>query len=483
MPIKNLNLMFPAKSEGLIWQLCESLSEKGGAGVRNYLLFVCTLLILIFSQISTANAAMYHMKYSFENIYNRTDLWFPIPRYWDGKGTKNIEILSIEPKPDDRYYEPNGNGFEIVYWKAEPQLTYSIEFIVELSKINLDLDFDREWPNYDTSTDLYKKHTAPAMAVQSDNKEIIAKAKEIVGNETNPLKMAQMLIEWMESIRGPENQHEQSQDADALTTLRNGYGGCTGQSNLFVAMCRALGIPARNVGGMHPFPYGDLHFPEGTWDVPGWGKAEGFGVHVWAEFYLEGFGWVPLDPAAYGVLGVIPGEHMIFSKGNDIILDDDNFCDREDEHNAFGKEFSWMYGAHTPCQDFYHLFLEVKMLPPLDIKANGSDGPITVNSSDTVSIEISLDPDNHAGENADWWIAVNTPFNPPGNWYTFVNGKGWSPGIEPFTQTGLTELFVSEVLNMPLPVGRYFFYFAIDDPDGKPTGPWWMIDSVEVNVE
>jgi transglutaminase-like putative cysteine protease len=451
--------------------------------VRNYLLFVCILLMLIFSQISTANATMYHMKYSYENIYNQTDLWLAIPRYWDGKGIKNIEILSIEPKPDDRYYEPNGNGFEIVYWKAEPQLTYSIEFNVELSKIDLDLDFDRVWPEYDTSTDLYKKYTVPDNAVQSDNNEIIAKAKEIVGNEANPLLRAKMLVEWMQNIRGPETQDETRQPHDALRCLHNGYGDCGAQSNLFVAMCRALGIPARNISGAHPFPYGDLHFPEGTWDAPNAEKIEGFGLHVWAEFYLEGFGWVPLDPAAYGVLGVIPGEHMILSKGNDIILGDDIICDNEGNDNFIGKELAWMHCAYTPCQDIWHLFLEVKVLPPLDIKANGSDGPITVKSSDTVSVDISLDPENRIGENADWWIAVNTPFDPPGNWYTFVNKKGWIPGIEPFTQTGLTELFVSEVLNMPLPVGRYFFYFAIDDPDGKPTGPWWMIDSVEVNVE
>jgi formylglycine-generating enzyme required for sulfatase activity len=35
---------------------------------------------------------------------------------------------------------------------------------------------------------------------------------------------------------------------------------------------------------------------------------------------------------------------------------------------------------------------------------------------------------------------------------------------------------------MMLPLGNYTFYFAIDDPDGAPTGPWWGLDSVNVTV-
>ena len=127
--------------------------------------------------------------------------------------------------------------------------------------------------------------------------------------------------------------------------------------------------------------------------------------------------------------------------------------------------------------------LPIISMPYINIEANGQQGAISVSSTDSVSIKITIDPSYRASHLADWWIAVNTPFDPPGNWYTFVNKKGWIQGIEPFTQTGLVELPLSEVLNMPLPVGRYVFYFAIDDPDGKPTGPWWMIGSVEVIVE
>jgi parallel beta-helix repeat protein len=121
--------------------------------------------------------------------------------------------------------------------------------------------------------------------------------------------------------------------------------------------------------------------------------------------------------------------------------------------------------------------------PIPDIKANDQDGPITVSTSDPVSIDISLDPGGKTGQNADWWIAVNTPFAFPLNWYTYVYPTGWQSGINLYTQSKLLVLSPYEVLNMILPVGNYIFYFAIDDPDGAATGPWWGLDSVEVIVQ
>jgi len=62
----------------------------------------------------------------------------------------------------------------------------------------------------------------------------------------------------------------------AARTLRTGYGDCGNFSAVFTALCRNAGIPARPITG----------FMEG---VDAW--------HVWAEFYVPGSGWVPVDPS------------------------------------------------------------------------------------------------------------------------------------------------------------------------------------------
>ena len=121
--------------------------------------------------------------------------------------------------------------------------------------------------------------------------------------------------------------------------------------------------------------------------------------------------------------------------------------------------------------------------PVPDIKANGQDGPVNIGKGTLVSITVGLNPGNYAGQMADWWVAASTPFAPLDDWYTYVYPTGWLPGINLCVQTGLFDLSPSEVLNMTLPVGNYTFYFAIDDPDGAATGPWWGLDSVEVTVQ
>jgi hypothetical protein len=121
--------------------------------------------------------------------------------------------------------------------------------------------------------------------------------------------------------------------------------------------------------------------------------------------------------------------------------------------------------------------------PVPDIRANGSDGAITVSPGSPVSISVSLDPGTKAGQDADWWIAASTPFASPADWCSYVYPAGWYPGRNLCIRHAAFSLNSFEVLNMALPDGHYTFYFALDDPDGAATGPWWGIDSVQVIVE
>ena len=122
------------------------------------------------------------------------------------------------------------------------------------------------------------------------------------------------------------------------------------------------------------------------------------------------------------------------------------------------------------------------MCPP-DIKANGSDGPITLSSSESVSIDISLDPGDELGLNAEWWIVVQ--WQVAGQFwynYSYVHPDGWSPGITPCIVTPLMNLGSTNLLTTTLPPNNYEFFFVLDDKiDGKPEIKW--MDSVKVIVQ
>ena len=127
-----------------------------------------------------------------------------------------------------------------------------------------------------------------------------------------------------------------------------------------------------------------------------------------------------------------------------------------------------------------HAFLLTPILSvKADIKANGSDSPITLSPADVVSITVTLDPCSRNGENADWWIAAKISES---DWYSYVYPTGWVKGIQLCLQAPLSSLPPFEILRTRLPLGNYIFYFAVDDnADGAVNATWW--DSVSVNVE
>ena len=74
--------------------------------------------------------------------------------------------------------------------------------------------------------------------------------------------------------------------------MRGQYGGRSADINgLFVALCRAIGIPARCVYGLRTGPSRLFRSLGLT------GEDATRGQHVRAEFYTPGFGWIPVDPS------------------------------------------------------------------------------------------------------------------------------------------------------------------------------------------
>jgi transglutaminase-like putative cysteine protease len=101
---------------------------------------------------------------------------------------------------------------------------------------------------------------------------------------------------------------------DALWACDAHHGNCTDFHSLFISMARAEHIPARFQIG---FP---LPEDQSQGMIPGY--------HCWAEFYVDGVGWVPvdiseawLDPARYNYyFGAIDASRVRFSTGRDLTL-------------------------------------------------------------------------------------------------------------------------------------------------------------------
>ena len=165
------------------------------------------------------------------------------------------------------------------------------------------------------------------------------------------------------------------------------------------------------------------------------------------------------------IVGGIPMEHPHYN-GDVVAHTTYESCENK------GRAFWWLLARMAG-------WAGVDSGPVPDIRANGSNGPLSVTSGTPVSITVSLDPGSYIAQNADWWIAVGTPFG----WFSYVFPTGWMAGINLCIQTPLFNLSPAlEVLNIGLGSGDYTFYFAADNnADGIADATWF--DYVTVNVQ
>jgi transglutaminase-like putative cysteine protease len=137
---------------------------------------------------------------------------------------------------------------------------------------------------------------APGSLVQSDDPRLVAMAKGVAPDETDPWQIAVALEKY---VNGAITQKNFSQAfATAAEVAQTREGDCTEHAVLLGALCRARNIPARCAMGLVYFPAKD-------------GPA--FAYHMWTQVWISDR-WIPLD----GTLGRggIGGGHLELANSN-----------------------------------------------------------------------------------------------------------------------------------------------------------------------
>ncbi len=118
--------------------------------------------------------------------------------------------------------------------------------------------------------------TAPTRWWPSDRAEVRTLAAGIVDSAATDGARLEVLLRWMRPGANVQFGGETGSRVGVPRVLDERRGHCWDFSDLFISLCRACGLPARQVGG---------------WLV-------GRSGHVWAEVYLAGEGWIGVDPTA-----------------------------------------------------------------------------------------------------------------------------------------------------------------------------------------
>lgn len=147
---------------------------------------------------------------------------------------------------------------------------YQTRYFIRPEKVGSSKDIPKE---------ILKKFLGDDTKFDLNNPVIQNAMKEAIGDETNLYWQARKIYNWIldtlyYELAGGWNV--------APAIIERGNGSCSEYSFVFIAMCRAAGIPARYTGSLA---------------IRGDRASEDEVFHRWCEIYLPPYGWIPVDPS------------------------------------------------------------------------------------------------------------------------------------------------------------------------------------------
>jgi len=206
---------------------------------------------------------------------HRLDVWLPVPR---SDAQQNIAGLSVKTDLPHEIETDFGYGNSVLHaWNEHPE-TSTIDLAFSCTRF--EEDALGKGQNGDVSCMPTPRDLEPDRLGAIDDR-IRETARKITGGQPDALAKARAIYDYVIEHMRYDKTAPGWGTGDTLRACRVGKGNCTDFHALFISLSRAAGIPARF----------EIGFP-----LPGdqpTGKLEGY--HCWAEFWIAGTGWVPVD--------------------------------------------------------------------------------------------------------------------------------------------------------------------------------------------
>jgi transglutaminase-like putative cysteine protease len=200
-------------------------------------------------------------------------------------GPPQSPAITLEAGSPEARYRLIAKKLDLASVEGYPQTVTSYQ--ESASGYDLQIDFQRDPERLDKVThtgDSLPPEVAPYLEptalIQSDDPSICGMAESLRSPDDDSVAFAAQAAAWTAQNITFDNDlaqkiwNGQVDSQSALDTLQRKKGTCSEYTNLFIALMRCQGIPARFV---HGYVYKGMY-------------------HAWAEIYLEGIGWHPIDP-------------------------------------------------------------------------------------------------------------------------------------------------------------------------------------------
>jgi hypothetical protein len=197
-------------------------------------------------------------------------LWLPRPDTCLEQ--RSVRLVSSSHSP----FLETGRELSLFKFSAPfPPLPIRIErdFRFERYGMETRIISSRVGQGYDMSSRLYTYYTGSSAYIPSNDKELAGIAAVLLRRQPNPYLLAYNTLDYVLSVLEPL---EGSDMTGPRSAFHAGSGTSFSYASLYCSLLRAAGVPSRiNAGFL--------------------AVGDGFIPHFWSEFYIEDFGWVPVD--------------------------------------------------------------------------------------------------------------------------------------------------------------------------------------------
>ncbi|MDR0512394.1 MAG: IPT/TIG domain-containing protein [Treponema sp.] len=242
-------------------------------------------------------------------VPNALYIWMPQPAF--SAAQRNIRLTERNISP----FVENHRGTMLFQLRDIPRRAVreiKLSYIVDVYAVETNITNLNPVPAAQRSP-VHNAYTQASALIPSGNEEVRSLAAQIIGPERRPYAMARRIYDWLITSAGIQ---ADSLPGGVLEALSENAADSYRAALLFCALARAVGIPAIPVSGIL------INSQLGT------------ARHYWAEFWLDGFGWIPIDPALGA--GAAPPDfdlredHAQFYFGN---MDNQRIAFSRGEHN------------------------------------------------------------------------------------------------------------------------------------------------------
>jgi transglutaminase-like putative cysteine protease len=245
----------------------------------------------------------------------KVEIWLPRPA---SDASQQVEVEEVaSPYPMENRKEAKlGNG--ILHFVAEHPERAEIALAMTIRVRRSAL----ERKSFGVAQAHWHGRLEPAVAywlgpdrLVPNDERIRSLAQKVTAGRKTDLEKARAIYEYVVATMSYDKQGTGWGNGDIYWACDAKRGNCTDFHALFTGLARAVGIPAKFEIG---FPVPPEH---------GEGKIGGY--HCWSEFYLAGYGWVPIDASEARkhpekkdyYFGALDEDRVKFSEGRDLMLD------------------------------------------------------------------------------------------------------------------------------------------------------------------